>query len=144
MGVPLLSRNIMNITRYAVATATLACLIGGSSVFAQTNSMAAMTATPADNTKSNKVDPSNRSPTADDQKNDKQDLMMTKRIRSSVMADKSLSTYAHNIKIVSVGGNVTLNGVVRSQAEKDSIESKAQAVVQNGSVVNDLKIASAQ
>ena len=44
-------------------------------------------------------------------------------------------------QIVAVGGNVTLNGVVRSQEEKDSIQSKAQAVVSSGSVMNNLKIA---
>jgi hyperosmotically inducible protein len=95
----------------------------------------------ADNTKSNKVDPSNRAMTADNQKNDQNDIKLTQQIRKSVVADKSLSTYAHNVKIVSVGGNVTLSGVVRSQAEKDSLQSKAQAVVQHGSLTNDITIA---
>ena len=98
--------------------------------------------TPApDNTKSNRVDPSNTTMTAGSQKNDAADMQITKQIRASIVADKSLSTYAHNVKIVAVGGNVTLNGVVRSQEEKDSIESKAQAVVSGGSVTNNLKIA---
>lgn len=98
--------------------------------------------TPApDNTKSNKVDPSNTTMTAGSQQNDAADLQITKQIRGSIVADKSLSTYAHNIKIVAVGGNVTLNGVVRSQEEKDAIQSKAQAVVSNGSVTNNLKVA---
>ena len=90
--------------------------------------------TPApDNTKSNRVDPSNTTMTAGSQKNDAADMQITKQIRASIVADKSLSTYAHNVKIVAVGGNVTLNGVVRSQEEKDSIQSKAQAVVSGGS-----------
>src|SRR5580704_2616357 len=98
--------------------------------------------TPApDNTRSNKVDPSNTTMTAGSQKNDAADIQITKQIRESIVADKSLSTYAHNIKIVAVGGNVTLNGVVRSQEEKDSIQSKAQAVVSSGSVTNNLKVA---
>jgi hyperosmotically inducible protein len=96
--------------------------------------------TAPDNTKQNKVDAINKSASADMQKNDTTDLALTRQIRASVMADKSLSTYAHNIKIVSVDGNVTLNGVVHSQQEKDAIESKAQAVLKNGSVVNNLKI----
>jgi hypothetical protein len=33
------------------------------------------------------------------------------------MADKSLSTYGHNVKIVAVKGQVTLNGAVRSDVE---------------------------
>jgi hyperosmotically inducible protein len=98
--------------------------------------------TPApDNTRSNKADPSNTTMTADSQKNDASDLQISKQIRGSIVADKSLSTYAHNIKIVSVSGNVTLNGVVRSQQERDSIQSKAQAVVSSGTITNNLKIA---
>ena len=53
----------------------------------------------------------------------------------------SLSTYAHNIKIVSVNGTVTLNGVVRSEKEKNSIAMKAAAVAGKDRVVNELKIA---
>ena len=97
--------------------------------------------TAPDNTKQNSVDAVNKTASADMQKNDNTDLALTQQIRASVIADKSLSTYAHNVKIVAVNGNVTLNGAVRSQQEKDSIETKAQVVVKNGSVVNNLKIA---
>jgi hypothetical protein len=51
------------------------------------------------------------------------------------------STYAHNIEIVAVDGNVTLNGVVRNQQERESIQAKAHPFVTNGSLVNNLKIA---
>jgi hyperosmotically inducible periplasmic protein len=97
--------------------------------------------TAPDNTKQNSLDTANQTVTADTQKNDKADLALTQQIRAAVMADKSLSTYAHNIKIVSVNGNVTLNGVVHTQQEKDSIAAKAQGVVSDGSVINNLKIA---
>lgn len=96
--------------------------------------------TAPDNTKQNSMDAMNKTASADTQMNDKTDLALTKKIRTSVMADKSLSTYAHNIKIVAVNGNVTLNGVVHTQQEKDSIEAKAQGAVSNGRVVNNLKI----
>jgi hyperosmotically inducible protein len=96
--------------------------------------------TAPDNTKQNSVDPTNRTASADAQKNDKTDLALTQQIRKSVMADKSLSTYAHNVKIITVNGNVTLNGVVHTQQEKDAIGAKAQAALNNGSVVNNLKI----
>ena len=47
--------------------------------------------TPApDNTKSNKVDPSNTTMTAGSQQNDAADLQITKQIRGSIVADKSL------------------------------------------------------
>jgi hyperosmotically inducible protein len=93
-----------------------------------------------DNTKSNKEDSSNRAATADMQKNDASDLDLTKRIRSSVMADKDLSTYGHNVKIVAVNGTVTLNGVVRSAGEKSQLGAKAAAIAGKEHVVNELKV----
>jgi hyperosmotically inducible protein len=94
-----------------------------------------------DNAKSNKVDASNATATADAQTNSAADLDLTKRIRRSVMADKSLSTYAHNIKIVTVNGSVTLNGVVRSEDEKGAVEMKATNIAGKNKVTNDLKVA---
>jgi hyperosmotically inducible protein len=101
----------------------------------------ATTSVPPDNTKTNVVDKFNSTGTADAQKQSATDIELTSRIRKSVMADKSLSTYAHNVKIVSVNGNVTLNGVVRTEQEKSSIDLKAQAVAGKGNVINDIKIA---
>jgi len=94
-----------------------------------------------DNAKSNKVDASNATATADAQTNSAADLDLTKRIRRSVMADKSLSTYAHNIKIVTVNGSVTLNGVVRSEDEKGAVEMKATNIAGKNHVTNYLKVA---
>jgi hyperosmotically inducible periplasmic protein len=94
-----------------------------------------------DNAKSNKVDTSNATATADAQNNNPTDLDLTKRIRQSLMADKSLSTYAHNIKIVTVSGSVTLNGVVRSEDEKDAIEMKAANIAGKSKITDNLKIA---
>jgi hyperosmotically inducible periplasmic protein len=113
-----------------------------SSVLAAPLAMAqSATSVASDNAKSNKVDATNTSATADAQTNKANDLDITKRIRESVMADKSLSTYAHNVKIVTVNGNVTLNGVVRSQDEKSAVEIKAEDVAGKQQVTNDLKIA---
>lgn len=80
---------------------------------------------------------------SDAQKNDALDLRLTQRIRKSVMADKRLSLYAHNVKIVSIHGTVTLNGVVRSDQERRTIEAKAVAVAGKHRVVDDLKVAPA-
>jgi len=104
-------------------------------------SPSAAAATAPDNTKSNKVDHSNSAATADAQTNKSSDIDLTKRIRKSVMADKALSTYAHNVKIVAVNGTVTLNGVVRSEQEKSALEMKAAAVAGKDNVINDLKVA---
>ena len=60
------------------------------------------------------------------------------------MQDKSLSTYAHNIKIVTMDGKVTLKGPVRSDDEKSAINAKAVAVAGADNVTNNLEIAPAQ
>ena len=66
------------------------------------------------------------------------------RIRKAVIADKSLSSYAHNVKIIATDGKVTLKGPVRSEAEKASIEQKAVDVVGAGNVTNEITIKAAQ
>lgn len=105
--------------------------------------MAQNTATAPDNTGSNaaSTNSSMSSSVADGQSNLSSDLKITQRIRKSVMADKSLSTYAHNVKIVSVNGAVTLNGVVKDAHEKSVIQAKARAVAGKANVTNDLTIA---
>jgi hyperosmotically inducible protein len=119
-----------------IAALLLSSMLAAPHVIAQTGPAVA-----PDNAKSNKVDASNATATADAQTNRATDLDLTKRIRQSVMADKSLSTYAHNVKIVTINGSVTLNGVVRSQDEKGAIETKAVDIAGKGKVTNDLKIA---
>jgi hyperosmotically inducible periplasmic protein len=101
----------------------------------------AQTVPPADNTKSNQTDASNREVTADSQKENETARGLVSRIRKSLMADKELSTYAHNVKIVAIGGQVTLNGVVRSDEEKKKVASLAEEVAGKRNVVNDLKVA---
>jgi hyperosmotically inducible periplasmic protein len=81
------------------------------------------------------------SPTADNQKMNPADREITQKIRKSIHQDKSLSTYAHNIKIVSQDGKVTLRGPVRSEDEKNNLQAKAVAVAGEGNVTNQLEIA---
>ena len=126
-------------------------LLIGVSAIGQTNSVqrspatnAATDAVAPDNSKNNRLDTSNRATTSDDQKSDATDLDLVKRIRQSVMADKDLSTYGHNVKIVAVNGTVTLNGVVRNADEKTRIGEKAVAIAGKTHVVDDLKVASAK
>jgi hyperosmotically inducible periplasmic protein len=90
-----------------------------------------------DNTKVNKRDRDRSEPTADQQKGNVSDRDMTKKIRQSIIADKSLSTYAHNVKVISQNGVVTLKGPVRSEDEKKAIESKAMEVVGSGGRINN-------
>jgi osmotically-inducible protein OsmY len=98
---------------------------------------AAQSTTQPDNTKVNKGDGSSGAVTADQQKSDKTDRMLTKKIRQSLMQDKALSTYAHNVKIISQNGMVTLKGPVRSDNEKKLIESKAADIAGGPTKVDD-------
>jgi len=99
------------------------------------------TPTKPDNTKVNKRDRSEGAVTADQQKMNQPDRKITQEIRKAVTADKSLSTYAHNVKIVTQGGTVTLKGPVRSEEEKKTIMAKATEVAGAGKVTDEMTVA---
>ena len=117
----------------------VACLLSGSAALA--NAQAPTPAPAPDNTKVNTRDAKASEPTADQQHNDKADLDITQQIRKSITSDKSLSTYARNVKVISQDGKVTLKGPVRSSAEKASIEAKAAEIVGQGNVTSELAVA---
>jgi osmotically-inducible protein OsmY len=100
------------------------------------------TAPAADNTKTNQRDRSANAPTADQQKDNRTDRDISQQIRQAIMQDKTLSTYAHNVKIISQNGTVTLKGPVRSEDEKQAIEAKANEVAgNNAKVVSEITVA---
>ena len=94
----------------------------------------------ADNTKMNQGDGSTNQPTADQQGSGRSDRDLTQQIRKSISEDKTLSTYAHNVKVISQNGQVTLRGPVDSDEEKQAIESKAMAIAGQGKVNSELTI----
>ena len=91
-----------------------------------------------DNTKRNK---DQRDSSADQQKMNPADRTITQKIRKAIHEDKSLSAYAHNIKIISQDGKVTLRGPVRSEDEKSNLQAKAAEVAGQDNVSNQLEIA---
>jgi hyperosmotically inducible periplasmic protein len=95
----------------------------------------------SDNTRVNKRDRGGEQVTADQQKQNSSDVELTRKIRSSITKDKSLSTYAHNVKVITQDGIVTLKGPVRSEEERKAIESKAAEVAGASNVKNELDIA---
>lgn len=105
------------------------CLAAASMLFAQA----------PDNTKTNERDREGGT-TADDQKMNKTDRELAQKVRRSVYDDKSLSTYAHNVKIIVADGRVTLKGPVRSQEEKEAVEKLAIAVAGATNVVNQMDV----
>ena len=94
----------------------------------------------ADNTKNNKKDRNKNEPTADQAKNNTSDRDTMQKIRKSIMDDKSLSTYAHNVKVIAQGGKVTLKGPVHTEEEKKTIEGHATKIAGDGNVTNELTV----
>ena len=116
-----------------------AALAGGAS-FAQQ----ATETTAPDNTKVNKQASTMSAPTADQAKNNLSDRDLMKNIRRSVVDDKTLSTYAHNIKVITRNGAVTLKGPVRSEEEKKLVEAKAAEVAGGANITSELEVAPQQ
>ncbi len=96
--------------------------------------------TSPDNTKVNKRDQKTSEPTADQGSNASSDRETMRKIRRAIVGDKSLSTYAHNVKIISEHGKVTLKGPVHTEEEKKTIESKATEVAGAGNVTNEITV----
>ena len=96
--------------------------------------------TAPDNTGRNVRDRGGDTVTPVDQSNNKADLNLTQQIRKAVMADKSLSTNAKNVKIITANGIVTLRGPVNTPQEKATIETKAQSIAGANNVDSQLEI----
>jgi osmotically-inducible protein OsmY len=78
------------------------------------------------------------------QSNHASDISITRDIRRAVIKDKSLSTAAHNVTIITKDGKVTLKGRVNSDAEKQTVDSAATAVAGSGNVDDQLTTSATQ
>lgn len=123
------------------AVLCLACCVGAMSVAYAQDRVAPPTADAADNSRVNKRDAQHDTTTPVDQPNDKADLKVAADARSAIVKDKSLSTKAHNVKLVASGGTVTLRGPVASADEKAKIETLVTAVPGVTGVDNQLDVA---
>ena len=105
------------------------------------SSLSQQSSTPGNSSSDNSAVNQTRNKTADQQSDATSDRMLTKKIRQALIADKSLSTYGHNVKIITKDGSVTLKGPVKSEEEKQTIASKAESVVGSPDrVTNQLSI----
>ena len=68
------------------------------------------------------------------------DLGITRRIRRAVMADDALSFSAKNAKIITRDGRVTLQGSLKSNAERRVLLTAAHSVAGEGRVVDQLRV----
>lgn len=96
--------------------------------------------TSTDNTKINERDRATEELTADQQTYSTSDMNITRRIRQNIMSEKNFSTYAQNVKIITVNGKVTLKGPVRSEQEQNSIVKHARQVAGATNVTDRLSV----
>ena len=94
-----------------------------------------------DNTKVNQRDRGGATVTPLDQGSEDADLKITQDLRQRLVNDDGLSFDGKNVKIVTSGAVITLRGPVKSQTEKQSIESAARAVPGVASVNDELEVA---
>jgi hyperosmotically inducible periplasmic protein len=94
------------------------------------------TAQMPDNTANNKGD----TQTAEKQSNAKADREITAKVRKEIVSDKDLSTYAHNVKVITMNGVVTLKGPVKSEDEKSKVAELAASVVSADKITNELTV----
>jgi osmotically-inducible protein OsmY len=92
-------------------------------------------------TKTNKQGMSSGGVTAEQQGESAQDRELTQKIRQSVMKDKALSMNAHNVKIITIDGVVTLKGPVASEQEKMAVEELAAEIAGKDNVKSEINIA---
>lgn len=85
---------------------------------------------------------SSRQLTSDDQKLNSIDTRIVAEIRKEILDRDGMSMNARNIKIISRNGDVTLNGEVAENSEREWIESRAKSVSNVHSVRNNLKVSS--
>ena len=121
---------------YSILLMTLLCNVP--SIWAQTAND--QNAAP-DNTKVNTRDRDKNEMTADQQKENRSDRELARQVRRALVKDKSLSTYAHNVKVIARDGAVTLKGPVRSEEEKQAVEAKAVEVAGQGKVTDEISVA---
>lgn len=109
----------------------LSALILNSQISAQTDS---------DNTEVNERDRSSSELTADQQSGTAKDMNITQRIRQDLMDEEDFSTYAQNVKIITMNGKVTLKGPVRSVQEQRKIIEHARKVAGSSNVKDEMSV----
>ena len=113
--------------RFVLCTLTCGLLLTAGAVRAEHDAgLYLATGSALENTEVNVRDKANTTLTPEDQKETKQDIKITAHIRKAVVKDKSLSMDAHNAKIITRNGVVTLRGPVKNVAESKKLQKIAQ------------------
>lgn len=118
----------------------LSLVLWGSLGLARARQDSGAASPPPNNTKVNRRDRNRAEPTAQQQKETPSDRQLAKEIRRALVKDKSLSTSAHNVKVIAQNGTVTLKGPVKSEQEKQAVEQKAGQVAGADKVNNEIQV----
>ena len=121
-------------------TVVLVAVLLAGSAWAQDSAQAPVKSQDATNTRMNSRDRVADTTKPTDQSNDKADIRLAAAVRRAIENDKSLSTSAHNVKLIANGGVVTLRGPVASDEEKQKVAQIAGAVDGVKSVDNNLDV----
>jgi hyperosmotically inducible protein len=129
----------MNTKTVTVATLAACFVLCATAVAARMHD-GTLTSDDVDNTAVNSVDARDSMTVPTDQSNSSDALHITANIRKAVLADKSLSTSAHNVKIVTKGSTVTLRGPVVSAAEKERLAALARQNAPGKDILDQLTV----
>lgn len=126
---------------------SISLILGAASAFANANHkdvrIRSQSNVPAnDNTAVNQRDRSVNELTADQQGMNSSDADTTRLIRQELMRDNSLSTYAHNIKVIAKDGKITLKGPVKSADERRKVVAIAKKFAGNYAVEENIDLLS--
>jgi len=96
--------------------------------------------TKPDNTATNERDRSGETKTSGGQSNSFADLKITRAIRQALIRDRELSMTAKNIKVITVNGQVTLRGPVKSAQEKAKVDQLAKSAAGGAQIDDQLDV----
>ncbi len=92
----------------------------------------------SDNSEQNKVDANDATLTPTDQlKGSEADVEATRALREVIVKQGDMSTYAKNIKIITLNGKTVLRGPVASSAERQRIATLARTVLGDRAVIEN-------
>jgi osmotically-inducible protein OsmY len=121
-----------------VMAAALTAVISTTGAIAKDN----MSNVRPDNTRMNAVDRMRGAKTADDQSMASSDTDITRRIRHSLMQDKSITSAGKNIKVITNKGAVVLRGTVNTEAERHNVVSTAKGVAGASKITDEIRVVS--
>lgn len=120
--------------KFSIFVLTVLAIVGGSFVDVHA-------AVEADNSAINQREQKNSyALTADKHGTSEKDIKISSEIRQALVSDSALSLYAQNVKIITINGEVTLKGPVKTESEKKALGNKAKNVAGVSKVLNRTEV----